>query len=555
MVVSASLCTATLPVPVVAQTPAPPVQLPLPDAPGLPPGLDNSPNPLLDVKNRSQNADSADANLQPLSPFMPGEQVPTLPQEPPATPLTPTQKELMALAQKVAGSIISLRVWDEFGGLLTSGVGCFVSSDGLILTDANLLHPEIADRIDYITTTAANGTNHRVTGFYVADLTSGVALLQSDGPPAAPLELKTEVDFSKPLPCRVVALSDKRGLLIADAEVSLDDTLAGQGWLTLRGDDSPGGIGSPVLSSDGSVIGVVAMKTSLESWMNFALPASQAAFETQRKRPKLKLLSELPQSPKVNDVVNDPDFTNAFTFLSENNPTRATRLLLKLTKRYPRSAECWALLGLASSSLGANPDALSCQRRSVALDPASGLYWHQMAQGQNRAKSTDKSVITLDQEEYQALVQATYLDPTDRVSWLLLGTQHLKAGRLQEADEALERLTFLAPSYSQGFYLSAVAKSRLADYPAALSALDRCLQINSRLDNAWFFLGLIQDKIGDYPKAALAFQKAVRVNPDHPNAWLNLAHALRKAKRPTEASQAFREHQKRTEQRRLKQQP
>jgi hypothetical protein len=301
--------------PILAETPPLSPSLPLPDQSAMPPGLDDSPNPLLDFSKteaarRSKQQEEAEGTLQSLSPFMPGEIPPAdlLPPQPTDRLLTPQQQALVALAEKVASSVVSIRIWDQYGGLLASGVGSFVSSDGLILTDASLLHPEFADRIDYITTTAANGTNHRVTGFYVADLRTGVALLQGDGLAPQALELKPETDFSKPQSCRVVALSDKRGLLIADAKVSLDETLAGQGWLTLRGEDSPGGVGSPVLSEQGDIIGIVAMKTPIDSWMNFALPAEWAAFEVQKKRPFLKSLKELPRGLRFqNSVPANPD--------------------------------------------------------------------------------------------------------------------------------------------------------------------------------------------------------------------------------------------------------
>jgi tetratricopeptide (TPR) repeat protein len=533
-----------------AQTPPPPAK---PEAPALPlpetiapEGLD-SPNPLLlfDPTRRpppGQMNQPDDSDLQPLSPFMPGE---TPPPAPPPTDLTPAQRELIALAQKVAGSVVSVRVWDEFGGLLAAGVGAFVSADGMILTDSSLLHPEIAADIDYITTTAANGTNHRVTGFYTADLRSGVALLQSDGPAPIPLQLKTDHDFSKPSACRVVALSDKRGLLIADAKVSWEDTLAGQGWLSLRGEDSPGGVGSPVLDATGSIIGLVAMKTPLTSWMNFALPAEMAAFEMQRKRPPLKALSALPRVPKRADVAKDPEFLTAYTQIQSRSMSAATRTLLRLTKKYPRSAECWALLGISAGYMGATPDALSCQRKAVALDPQSGLYWHQMAMAQIRSRSVGDTANPVESEEYEALIKATEANANDRISWLLLASHHIKAGRLSEAEAALKRLIFLAPTYAQGFYLLAFVKSKTNDYPAAKAAIQRCLEINDQQSAAWYLLGLIHEKLGENKDAADAFRKTTRINPDHPQAWLNLARTLKTMGRLTEATQAYREHRER----------
>jgi tetratricopeptide (TPR) repeat protein len=531
-----------------AQSPEP-AEPPLPQNPQNIPPLLEGPNPLLFFDPNQKPAPDALSTasedtlpaLPPLSPLLPGESPPPAP----SPDLTPEQKALIALAQKVAGSVVSVRVWDEFGALLSAGVGFFISSDGLLLTDSSLLHPEIAERVDYITTTAADGTNHRVTGFYTCDLSSGVAMLQSDGPAPPPLQMKAGHDFSKPSACRVVALSETRGLLIADATVAFDDTLAGQGWLVLTGEDSPGAVGSPVITEQGEAIGIVAMKTPLKNWMNYALPIEMALYETGRKRPPLRSLKELPRTPRLTQVIQDPNFITAFNQIQSRSMAAATRTLLRLTKRYPRSAECWSLLGLSASYQGATPDALSCQRRAVALDPRAGLYWHQMAVAKVRARAADGSTPPDPAEEYEALLQAVEQNPNDRIGWLLLAGNHLKADNLQEAESSLRRLTFLAPTYAQGFYLLAHVQGKLGKPRDANEAITRCLQINDSNANAWFLKGLILDKMNEPKPATEAYQKTVRINPDHPNAWLNLARSLKAQNRPTEAAQAYQKHRQR----------
>ncbi|MDP1590755.1 MAG: hypothetical protein Q8M07_23575, partial [Prosthecobacter sp.] len=77
--------------------------------------------------------------LPPLAPF---------PGDAPDKPMTPAELKLLSLGQKVVASVVSIRVWDEFGGQIAHGVGCCVTDDGVVLTDAGLVHPEIAGKID-----------------------------------------------------------------------------------------------------------------------------------------------------------------------------------------------------------------------------------------------------------------------------------------------------------------------------------------------------------------------------------------------------------------------
>lgn len=524
-----------------AQNPPPPPALPQP-------GRMEEDNPLFNF-NRVTGEPMPTFNLgpdgRPLPPApmpsgYPAEMPDLAPLAPPEPEMTAEERRLLELAIKVAPSVVAIRVWDEFGDILSSGVGCFVNASGLILTDAGLLHPEIADRIDYITTTAADGRNHRITGWYVADLNSGVALLQSEDAGVAPLPLKTGLDFSKPVSCHLFAVSEKRGLVLADARLEKDVSLAGQGWLNVRGDESPGAPGSPIIDEQGNVIAVVGMRVPLKTWMNFALPCDMAAYESQRRLSEAKPLSTLPTEPRLKDVTQDASFLAAYQALTEKKIMNATRRLIALTRKYPRSAECWTLLGLSCSQLGAATEAVNCQRKAVALDPRTGLYWHQLATAQLRRNDGKPTT----EEDRDALKQATSLRPGDPLTWLLLGTRTLQEQDFPAADDALRQVIKLEPFYAPAYYLLGYARSRLKDYAGAMTAVERCLELDDRSADAWFLKGLLLDKQNQPLKAVEAYAEAARLKPTHPHAWQNLARAHQRTGNDTAARVALRERVK-----------
>ena len=530
--------------PISPNVPAGPGEPALPQNAGFPVDVNNYENPLLLFQGEKRDLPMADEEnlelLPPISPYLPGEQAPA---GTPDKPLTPEELELRSLGAKVAASVVGIRVWDEFGNQISSGVGCFVTKDGVILTDTGLLHPEIAEKVDYITTTGADGTNHKVAGFYLADLVTGVTLLQSETRDTTPLELAPDTDFAQERACHVLAVSEKRGLVLADAKVQMDPALTGLGWLNLKGTDSPGAVGSPVLSKAGRVMAVVGMKVPLQSWMNFALPCDAAAFELRKNRAPMQPLSKLPQSPKLREVANDPEFVAAFATLQQKRVESAMRKLVQLTRKYPRSAECWALLGLSATYLGASPEALNCQRKAVALDPKAGLYWHQLAFAKLRESPGGLPDSTEDREALELAVEQR---PNDQLAWLLLASRHVRDGDLGKADDALRRVTLLAPGYAQAHYLQAYVRGRLKDYDGAQAAISQSLKLNAGYSEAWYYQGLLFDKQNDPGEATKAYRNTVRLRPTHPQAWMNLAYAYKKMGRETEAREAFKEHQKRT---------
>lgn len=516
-------------------------ELGLPIHEGAPVDVDDYENPLLLFQGNEEGMPMAeDLNpdlLPPLVPLPPESTGPLRPDEPP----TADEQRLMALGARIAQSVVGVRVWDEFGTELSSGIGSFVTNDGLLLTDTGLLHPEWADKIDYITLTGADGSSARVTGFYTADLQTGVTLLQSSQKATQPIALKPATDLASELPCMVLAISEKRGLVLAEARVKRDPDLTGLGWLNVKGSDSPGGVGSPVVTHDGKVVAMVGMRVPIKSWMNFALPIDQAAFEISKSRPPLRTLDQLPTSPQLAEVVKNPRFLDAFESLQRKRLEYALKKWLALTAEYPRSAECWALLGLCASYLGAGPEAINCQRKAVALDPKSGLYWHQLALAKLRESEPG---ATNSIEDREALELAVKQRPDDQLALLLLASRYVRDGDYERANETLKRLTLMAPNHAQGFYLQAFVRGKLRDFKGAEEAVARSLKLDPDSSEAWYYQGLVHDWKGEYPKAAEAFKKATRLHPQHPQAWLNLAHAYRKAGRSTEARQAFIAHQK-----------
>jgi tetratricopeptide (TPR) repeat protein len=447
------------------------------------------------------------------------------------------EEKLMALAMHVAPSVVTLRVWDEFGRVISSGVGCFVSKDGLLLTDAGLIHPEIASRVDYITTTAADGRNYSITGWHVVDLRSGVALLQSEEKDVAPLPVRAEADFRKPRACRFLAVDEKRGLIFTDAVVEKDESLAGGGWLNVSGQDSAGAPGSPLLDENGYIIGIVSLRLPGRKWFNYALPASSAAYEVGKKWGQPRSLKQLPKSPVAQEIVKTPAFLNVWEDLQAKKITRSTRALLRLTGLYPRSAECWALLGLCCTQLGAHAEATHCQRKAAALDPQTGLYWQQLALAQMK-RDVGKPDL---EAEREALEESVRLRPADQLAWYTLATRLVAEQRHQQADEALRQVIKLENDYAPAYYLLAYVRGKLGDLPGANVAIERCLELSSSSAAAWFYRGLLLDKQKRYAQAAESYAQAARLDAQLPHVWRNLALAYERAGDSTAARRTERD--------------
>lgn len=469
-----------------------------------------------------------------------------LPAEPGASPpsaipapLTQADGRLAELARKVAPAVVSLRVWDGLGNELARGSGCFINSRGAILTDMQLVHPEFASRIEYITVSTGTGTPHRITGYHTRDLDTGLTVLQSDAASSSSLPFRREFDFLKERQVSIVAIHGERDLSLADAVVKADESRSGSGWLNLRGKDSPGEPGSPVIDSEGRVVALVSMRVPQGEWFNFGIRLDAVAASLAPDAEALPLpLARLAQGDR-RPLAQDPRFLQAFRTLAEGNALPATSQFVILLKSHPRSAELWALLGLAFAKSGAKEEALNCNRKAVALDPRVGQYWYQLAVS-HLADSAGKP----NPAAREALEKTVEQRPADKLAWLLLAEQQLLSENYSAAEKALSEVAKLEPDLARASFLLGYTKGRQRDYTAAEEAMLRCVQLDRKHTRAWFYLALLYTKQKRFPQAVAAYETIVDVDPVHPSAWRNLALLHRKLGRETAATRAFERHQR-----------
>jgi tetratricopeptide (TPR) repeat protein len=457
----------------------------------------------------------------------------------PAARPSPEEQALIAIARRVAPAVLSLQVWDRFGDQIAKGSGFFISEDGLIMTDVQLIDPELADRIAYVTARTGDGRVYRVNGYMFVEATAGYAILQAEARHTPSVELAPRRQLPSRLEVAVLSVPEDRGLTLADAVVEPEPFLSGEGWLRVSGTDSPGAPGSPVLDDEGRAIAVVSLSVpeQTERWLNFGVPVPGFS----------EIYDVIPQKPKPlarlsryqRNIQNSSQFQAVVEGLLGSRWRASAQKLLGLVKRYPRSAEAWALLGLACSKMGATDEALNCHRRALALDEESGQIWYQLSISYLGDRANDPEKLRAAQAALEKVVDER---PADRLAYLLLAETWLRLGEYQEAADALTWVIRLEPDLPRIFYLLAVCRGQLGQITGAEAAVRTALELNDEYAKAWFYLGLIHDARRQYADAAEAYRRAVDLDRRHPKAWMNLAHALRRSGKMSSARRALRRH-------------
>ncbi len=185
--------------------------------------------------------------------------------------------DLKNLAKDAEASVLLLRVLDRSGQELGSGTGFFASSDGLLVTNHHVIAS--APRLEAV---PAEGSPLQIRGVVAEDPVNDLAVLRIETEQSRPLPLGSD-DVLDPGE-RIVVLGGPLGLAgslsegivsaIRDSSELEHHEDGASPLLQITAAISPGSSGSPVMTLDGEVVGVVVSQYRVGQNLNFAVPVA-----------------------------------------------------------------------------------------------------------------------------------------------------------------------------------------------------------------------------------------------------------------------------------------
>jgi protein O-GlcNAc transferase len=112
--------------------------------------------------------------------------------------------------------------------------------------------------------------------------------------------------------------------------------------------------------------------------------------------------------------------------------------------------------------------------------------------------------------------------------------EHLRAGRLAEAERLYRQVCAADPNHGESFHRLGVIAHQLGR-PDAADVLARAVALLPDVAEVHNDLGVVLGARGRFAEAATSFERAVALNPDHADAHNNLAAALRRLGKTGEA--------------------
>ncbi len=246
------------------------------------------------------------------------------------------------------------------------------------------------------------------------------------------------------------------------------------------------------------------------------------------------------------------------------NTGAALEVLAPLAREQQQSAPAHIELAVALGESGRNTDAMAALRRALQLKPDSIDAWRLLAEqmdaigdadGADRARAAYIKASTKDPRLMMAaaaLVEnnlpvaearlRTHLEtyPNDPAALRMLAEVAARLRRYADAEELLARCLELSPSFDAARTNYAVVLNRLGKPAAALTQIER-LSANDPHNPSYRSLrAAILANLGDYAESIGVYEAVLREYPRQPKIWLSYGHALKTARRHTDAITAYR---------------
>ncbi|MDX2077128.1 MAG: tetratricopeptide repeat protein [bacterium] len=110
------------------------------------------------------------------------------------------------------------------------------------------------------------------------------------------------------------------------------------------------------------------------------------------------------------------------------------------------------------------------------------------------------------------------------------GTQHIHAGRYDDAIRDYTETVRLNPQYANAYVNRGVAYADKNDYDRAIADYNEAIRLNPQDADAYYNRGLAYYNKNDYDRAIADYNEAIRLNPQYASAYVNRAIAYRQGK-------------------------
>ena len=215
-------------------------------------------------------------------------------------------------------------------------------------------------------------------------------------------------------------------------------------------------------------------------------------------------------------------------YLETGRPNQALEVLEPL-----RQSGSWRILhalGLAYAAAQRREVAIETLRQAVRMKPDEAPVRYSLGSLLLKEDNSDGQKAGVEE-----IRRAIELAPAEAEHYIALGRWLLQQRRLNEAIDLLRRAVERLPASVDLSLMLALAEAQAHGAAIAIPLVEKAIALDSRVAPAWSLLGNCYFRIGDYERAVAHYKKAIELNPQNDLYLYDLALALERQNRVSEA--------------------
>ncbi|HWY52918.1 MAG TPA: tetratricopeptide repeat protein [Terriglobales bacterium] len=280
--------------------------------------------------------------------------------------------------------------------------------------------------------------------------------------------------------------------------------------------------------------------------------------------------SEFRQALRLDDRMDAARIALGRILISSQKYSDAISILVEYTRRQPKDAQGFYVLGLAYEGLKKSDAAINALQRAAVLDPKDSAVHFYLGMLLASAGKMDEAIVQFDAaerinpsdpethkelalllekagEKQRAHVERTRLaalkSDSEKESVIARfnqeANQYLLAGNAKAAAESYKKAVQLDPHDPKLHYNLSLALDKLGEFSSERKELERAIKLDPRIAVVQNQLGLLALHSGQRAEAELRFKKTLAINPTFAEAQSNLGVLYSQEGKNSEATTLF----------------
>jgi tetratricopeptide (TPR) repeat protein len=429
----------------------------------------------------------------------------------PWTPWTICSGEegLPSMIKRLEPSIVVLLTYNREGNVVGQGSGFVFDQEGDVITNFHVLKGAARAEVRM-----SDGSVYPVDRVIAEDEEGDLIRVSTKIPQNLARPLRIRASFPE-IGERIVVMGTPLGLekTVSDGIVSAIRDIPEFGKvIQVTAPISPGSSGSPVVSMDGEVVGVVSFFLAPGQNLNFAIPGDRIAKLTPAGGKTLSEREEIKQEERL--AVAEKFYSMGRGFLLAQDYERALPFFVETVRRNPNLAEGFFQIGYCLGKLGRYSDAIGPYLEAVRIKPDDFDTHNNLCVAYGMVGRYDEAMKACAEA---IRIKGDLSEPYNNLGWV-----YHKIGRYPEAIESCKQAIRLNPDLAMAHFNLGNNYVALKKFDQAIESYKQAIRIKFDYAEGHSNLGAAYNETGRYQEAIESYKEATRIKPDFGEAHLNL---------------------------------